>query len=108
MAFFTPPTRSKQPTLKRGSIGVKKRPVNKTRPFSVTIKVDGHHIFIGEYRTERDAAEAYDQASLVIHGDQAVLNFPDKKYNLDQMSDFIERKVRQKKNEKGDNATDTL
>jgi len=108
MAFFTPPIRSKQPTIKRGLVGVNKRPVNKTRPFSVTIKVEGHHIFIGEYRTERDAAEAYDQASLVVHGDQAVLNFPDKKYNLEQMSDFIFRKLRQKISEKADTASDSL
>lgn len=108
MTFFTHPVPSKKQALKRGSIGVKKRPVNKTRPFSVTVRVDGQHIFIGEYRTERDAAEAYDQASLVIHGKEAVLNFPDKKYNLDQMGDFISRKVRQKRNEKVDTASDNL
>lgn len=112
MAFFTPRAKStllpSKPIVQRGLIGIRKRATNKERPFSVSVKVDGMHIFIGEYRTERDAAEAYDQASLVIHGDHAVLNFPGKKYDLDQMALFIERRIRQKKIEKAHMTSDTL
>lgn len=107
MAFFEPraksallPTNTKQTTLKPGSIGVKKRPADKERPFYVDIRASGHSIYIGKYRTMRDAAEAHDQASLVVHGDKAVLNFPDKKYDLEQMRDRITRTLRYKESEK--------
>ncbi|AIX51365.1 hypothetical protein PSNIH1_14585 [Pantoea sp. PSNIH1] len=85
-----------------------KRTTNKQKPFSVTVKVEGQSVFVGEYRTEQDALEAQDQVFLVLHGDKATLNFPEKQHDTSFMRDFLQRKLRQKQSEQRDKGKTSL
>lgn len=56
--------------------GVSRTRKNKTNPWRATIKKDGKTITIGTYKTEEEAAIAYDQMALMLFGDYAKINFP--------------------------------
>lgn len=79
-----------------------KRPADKVYPFYVQIRDGKFQLYIGKYTTEKHAMEEADKAMIVLYGGQAILNFPDKKYDTTQMADFIERRVRQKSLERGE------
>lgn len=51
------------------------------------ICANGRHRRLGSYDVERDAALAYDQAARVLHGEFAVLNFP----NVSDYSSVLKR-----------------
>ncbi|GEM_PF-5296707 len=99
------PTAAKKPVQQPCVI---KRTTNKQKPFSVTVKVEGQSVFVGEYRTERDALEAQDQVFLVLHGDKSTLNFPEKQHDTSFMRDFLQRKLRQKQSEQRDKGKTSL
>ena len=48
------------------------------RGWSARICVNQKKIYIGHYFTEEEAARAYDHAARQLHGDYAILNFPEK------------------------------
>lgn len=41
------------------------------------IRFNGHAIHLGDFESEREAAEVYDGAALMLFGSRAYLNFPD-------------------------------
>ena len=45
--------------------------------FVAQIKQNGEHIYLGRFETAVRAAQAYDEKAKEIHGEFAVLNFPD-------------------------------
>lgn len=47
---------------------------NPNRPFRAALKHKGQHHYLGTYKTEREAAEAYNKAALSIVGEYAVIN----------------------------------
>lgn len=48
-------------------------------PWGARIKVDGKYIHLGSYKTEIEAAKAYDEAARKYHGEFARLNFPEER-----------------------------
>lgn len=46
------------------------------RPWRVTLRKDGRQYFGGHYATEEEAARAYDERAIELHGEFARLNFP--------------------------------
>lgn len=71
---------SRRETKKRGSV------------FTATIRSG---VRLGMFSVERQAAEAYDLASIVLYGDYGLRNFPDSNYSpaqIDQMKTFIDSK----------------
>lgn len=51
--------------------------VSSRRSWEATISLHRKNIRLGSYRTEEEAAVAYDRASLIVNGSSALLNFPD-------------------------------
>lgn len=45
-------------------------------PWVASIRINGKSVYLGAYRTEQEAAMAYDAAALAAHGERARLNFP--------------------------------
>jgi hypothetical protein len=69
------------------ALRVQKRPDKSSRYRGVTyckhfekyvarISHEGHSYMIGYFEKQKDAALAYDEQALLLHGDKAVLNFP--------------------------------
>lgn len=69
---------SNQRTQKRGKYsrykGVTKFPRNTKRPWIAQAKVMGKHIFLGYYKTQIEAARAYNKAAPRLFGEFARLN----------------------------------
>lgn len=53
------------------------RSVNKGTRWAAQIGANGAHHYLGCYPTMEDAARAYDEAALRLHGEFATLNFPE-------------------------------
>lgn len=52
--------------------------IARTQLWQVKIRVDGgRHLYIGSFKTEEEAALAYDRAAVIHHGEFASLNFPE-------------------------------
>lgn len=66
--------RTKQKDNVTGYKGVQFTKNKQIRPFRADIKLQGRHFYLGTYDTAREAAEAYNQAALKLHGEFAVLN----------------------------------
>lgn len=49
----------------------------KNNGWESSIKANHINIYLGRFRTREDAARAYDRAAIELHGEFAVLNFPD-------------------------------
>jgi len=60
--------------------GVHKHSNNKSKPWHVSITLSGKRQFLGYYRTEIEAATAYNKAAIELFGPMAFLNvLPDQK-----------------------------
>lgn len=46
--------------------------------WSATITSGGKQTYLGSFPSEVEAAEAYDEAAMRLHGDEATLNFPER------------------------------
>lgn len=57
--------------------GVRRYPDNKTNPWFVQIVLSGEHKYLGYYRTEIEAARAYNKAASELFGPAAYLNIID-------------------------------
>lgn len=51
--------------------------VNKTNIYKVQTKFKGKHIYLGTFLDEIEAAKVYDKKVYELHGDKAILNFPE-------------------------------
>lgn len=52
---------------------------NGSQNFSSNIKIKGERISLGSFKTQLEAAKAYDQAAIKYYGEFARLNFPETK-----------------------------
>lgn len=79
------PTRKLKRRLKRrrvgtsGFRGVAESPYKKTHKFIARINYNKKYKYLGTYNTKEEAAYAYDRKALELHGDKAILNFPELK-----------------------------
>ena len=48
--------------------------VTRDKKWRVCIRANGRHIFLGDYKSEAEAARSYNEAALKYHGDFCVLN----------------------------------
>ncbi|MBZ0057460.1 MULTISPECIES: hypothetical protein [unclassified Leclercia] len=74
---------------------------NKGRVFTATLRMGQDSMPLGQFKTERLAAETHDLAMLALYGDQAITNYPRQKYTTEQirnMSDFIDRRMAAREN----------
>lgn len=67
---------NKGPSASHGFKGVTRR--GGKGPWIAEIAPEGHHIYLGIFRTIEEAARAYDVAARKWYGEFAYLNFPDK------------------------------
>jgi hypothetical protein len=75
---------ARAPTLASRYRGVRKYGPELTRPWRATIysKHDSRDLHLGYWRTEQQAAQAYDRAALHYFGQRAELNFPTRAASL--------------------------
>ncbi|QZY67682.1 HNH endonuclease [Escherichia coli] len=62
-----------------------------------TIRCDSKSTYLGSFSTALEAAQAYDLASIVLHGSYGMRNFPDSNYTqhqIDNMRHYIDTKQR--------------
>lgn len=50
-----------------------------------TINCEGVPLYLGQFDTEREAGEAYDRASIILHGDYGCRNYPDDTYTPESL-----------------------
>lgn len=62
-----------------GYIGVYKRKDVKSKPYVASIKAHGKKLYLGTYKTAKEAAKARDLQARILFREFAVLNFPEKK-----------------------------
>ena len=56
--------------------GVFRNTSGRKNPWRAGINIDGRYKHLGCFRTEGEAAKAYDEAALRVHGQSVFLNFP--------------------------------
>jgi hypothetical protein len=66
--------------------GVSLRDWNTEVPWAATLRVDGRSVYLGAFRTAKEAATAHDRAALHYLGPDAFLNFPDSRAELEPAS----------------------
>ena len=85
---FTNPSQSTTNSSRinsNGYCGVYKPKRRSKKPhYRASIQKDGNTVCLGTYSTAREAALAYDNAARELHGDHAILNFPDEYTTLTQ------------------------
>lgn len=64
--------------------GLKEVKVKKWKYIQASIMINGKQIYIGTFKTEIEAAKAYDEAALKYFGEYAKLNFPINDENKNQ------------------------
>lgn len=74
-------TRNSSSTLRRVNKHIVFKGVYQTRPrYHASIRTAKRCIYLGEHKTQEDAARAYDRAAIKYFGEFARLNFPRKDY----------------------------
>jgi hypothetical protein len=54
--------------------------INRPKPWAANLSYNNKTIYIGSFKTDIEAAKAYDEAAKKYYGKYACLNFPEKKY----------------------------
>lgn len=67
-----------------------------TGKFRASLNCNGKSVYVGQYTTDIEAAEAYDKAALYYRGREAKINFPDKReeYLATDIPSFIDNVTR--------------
>ncbi|MCP4612862.1 MAG: hypothetical protein GY845_29565 [Planctomycetes bacterium] len=59
--------------------GVVRRKRRVVTTWYASLAINNKKIYIGTYQTGKEAAEAYDKAAILYYGDEAYINFPEKR-----------------------------